>query len=114
MLTENEKKLLEKHIYNIVKKAINENYSLLKEDNDKSKNTVEKRKIVLKWLNNPALNQTAIMRQLWHPSKDEEDGKRSLFFKKLHSELNDNGIPYQFTDDEITQLFKIKSHGAIG
>lgn len=120
MLTKEERNLLEKHIYNIVKNAINENLSLIAEDENNKKNTSnltdnnKRRKIILKWLNNPALNQTAIMKQLWRPDKDEEDSKRSLFFKKLHGELNDNGIPYQFSDEEVTQLFKIKSQGAIG
>lgn len=135
MLNEKERKLVENHIYGLVKKAINENMGFITEKGHKAKSDSEKqlnkvrdkvsksdnttdtnkrRKVILKWLNSPSLNQTAIMRQLWHPTAEEEDSKRSFFFKKLHGELNDNGVPYQFSDEEITQLFKIKSHGAIG
>lgn len=122
MLTEQEKILVENHIYNLVKKAVSESFKRIDEEDKKEKpkstdNTVnndKRRKVIIKWLNSPTLNQTEVMRQLWKPSPDEEDSKRSLFFKKLHGDLNDNGIPYQFDDNEITQLFKIKSHGAIG
>lgn len=102
-----EKQIVENYIYKIVKKTINENREMLSEGNQSER----KRGIVMKWLNGKTINQTEIMRQLWHPQKNEEDGKRSLFFKKLHGDLNDSGYAYEFTDEEINSLYKIKSSG---
>ena len=74
-------------------------------EEDKSKRTV-----VLKWLKDPALNCAQIMRELWHPGdKEDEDAKRSYFYKCRDGELNDSGQPYSFTDEDITSLYKIKS-----
>ena len=107
MANNKEKQLVENYIYNIVKKAIYENRQVINE----AEETGRKRKLVMKWLNGKTINQTEIMRQLWHPSAEEEDGKRSLFFKKLHGDLNDSGYAYEFTDEEINSLYKIKSSG---
>ena len=47
------------------------------------------------------------MRELWKPSKDEEDGARSYFYKCRDGELNDSGVPYEFSDSEINRLYQI-------
>lgn len=62
-------------------------------------------KLLKQMLQDPKVNQAEIMRQLWHP--EDEDAARSKFSKKVRGALNDDGVPYDFTDDEKTELFKI-------
>ncbi len=112
-----EKKIFENYIYNLCKNAyknINEDrYSQgEKNDNDKSnKETKNKRRIVTNWLKKNTINNAAVMKALWHPTKQDEDAKRSYFYKCRDGELNDDGTPYQFSDDDITTLYRIKSSG---
>lgn len=123
MLTENEKKILETYIYNMTKKILNENKNLIveyekereKNDTNKSDNNIinRRRRIVTKWLKDPIVDNAPIMKQLWNPTKDEEDSKRSYFYKCRDGELNDNGVPYQFSDAEINSLYKIKNNGTV-
>ena len=124
MLTSKERQLIEKHIYTLVKKAINENMDLVnegdedgndekKDDSKKSEQSAaikEKRRSVIRWLKQGSINNAEIMRQLWNPDKKDEDAKRSEFSKKVNGALNDNGTPYRFTNDEITDLYSIKSN----
>lgn len=72
-----------------------------------------KRAIVIQWLKDPAnaVNGAEIMRQLWHPSPEEEDTKRGEFYKKRDGAINqDSGARYSFSDEEINALYRIKSH----
>lgn len=72
-----------------------------------------KRAIVLKWLRDPkqAVNCAEIMRQLWNPSPQDEDTKRGEFYKKRDGAINkQSGARYSFTDEEINQLYRIKSN----
>ena len=76
------------------------------------KKTNTKRAIVIKWLKNDknAVNCAEIMRQLWHPSPEDEDTKRGEFYKKRDGAINkDTGARYYFTDEEINTLYRIKS-----
>ena len=71
-----------------------------------------KRAIVINWLKKNSVNDAAIMRMLWHPSPDEEDSMRSEFYKKRDGAINkDSGARYSFSDEEINQLYSIKSSG---
>ena len=68
---------------------------------------------VIQKLKDPSTNNAEVMRQLWHPNKDEEDEKRSLFSKKVRHAENDNGSKYAFTTDEMNHLYQILSNGSI-
>ena len=71
-----------------------------------------KRAIVIRWLKKPSVNCAEIMRQLWHPSPEEEDTKRGEFYKKRDGAINkDTGARYYFDDAEINELYRIKSNG---
>lgn len=67
-----------------------------------------KRKVVINWLKDPATNCAEIMRKLWHPTDDEEDAKRSYFYKCRDGKKNEAGVPYSFSDKEINKLYSIK------
>lgn len=94
-----------------------------KDDNEESedqndrygqKNAVTtKSHAVINKLKDPSTNNAEVMRQLWHPDKDEEDEKRSLFSKKVRHEENDNGSKYSFTTAEMNRLYQILSNGSI-
>lgn len=105
------KKLLENYFYNTIKSSLNEDSS---SDTKKNKN---KRRQVLDWLRQNSrnkqsyrLNHAQVMRDLWHPDKDEEDAKRSLFSRKLREEPNKDGGVERFTDEEVNSLFNIMSN----
>jgi len=68
-----------------------------------------KRSLVLGWLREPSLDCAEIMRKLWHPEKEEEDSARSYFYKCRDGKLNDSGVPYRFSDEDINALYRIKS-----
>lgn len=117
MLTLQEEKILKEYIKNIIK----ENYGInnievpLKEKESHKKNNDNKNKEALKnkrsrvinRLKDPETNCAEIMRKLWRPSKDEEDSARSYFYKCRDGELNDSGVPYKFSDDEINRLYQL-------
>ena len=86
----------------------------IKNDNQKSGNKVNKskRSLVVNWLKQPSLDCAEIMRKLWHPAKEEEDSARSYFYKCRDGKLNDSGVPYRFSDEEINALYRIKSETA--
>lgn len=92
----------------MVKESLDSIYrnAALYEAEEKKKNT---RKIVIDWLKNPKTNCAEIMRELWHPTKEEEDAKRSFFYKCRDGKLNDAGVPYRFSDKEINRLNSIRS-----
>lgn len=55
-------------------------------------------------LSNNVFNHAGVIEKLWG---DSEASNRSLFRKKLNRELNDNGVPYEFDDEELTDIVKI-------
>jgi hypothetical protein len=69
-------------------------------------NMRSKRKIVLQWLRNPAVNMAEIRRQLeGEPeSQSDEDTGRSLFVKKVNQTHGK-----RFNDEEINALYALKS-----
>lgn len=48
---------------------------------------------------------------LW-PDKDK-DSARSYFYKCLKNELNDSGVPYEFSDAEINHLYSMISNNSM-
>lgn len=88
--------LLEKHTPKIERKA--------KKAYDSDMRS--KRKIVLQWLRNPAVNMAEIRRQLeGEPeSQSDEDTGRSLFVKKVNQTHGK-----RFSDEEINALYALKS-----
>lgn len=118
----------------LVKEAINETFLGEKEkegkkikyqDDDKSKDddwrdnrkkenkiadAASKRARVIQWLKDDSVNCAEIMRKLWRPSKKKEDAARSYFYKCRDGELNDTGVPYSFSDNDINRLYSIKNN----
>ena len=89
----------------------NQHYKTNPKTNRQARET--KRAVVLKWLRDPsqAVNCAEIMRQLWNPSPQDEDTKRGEFYKKRDGAINkQSGARYSFTDEEINQLYRIKSN----
>jgi hypothetical protein len=68
----------------------------------------EKRETILNWLNSDTVNQAEVAYRLYNAESDSEKASaRSLFYKKLHGEKNDNGVPYKFTNEELTEIESI-------
>lgn len=110
----NDRKLLEAHLRSIISKAINEasnsNDGVLKHKDNKPKKhhtDTNSDKLLRQMLQDPKYTDAELMRQLWHPEKEQEDAKRSEFSKKVRGAKDDAGVPYHFTEDEKTKLFKI-------
>lgn len=117
----NQKRILEEHIYNLLKKQIISEQSKSKKKKDKSKkekeeNTGKKRKEVIAWLLKKSsddtlsyvVNHAEIVRKLYNPkNKDEEDAYRSLFSRKLHQKDNGQGGVYTFSDKEINFIYSL-------
>lgn len=55
-------------------------------------------------LDNEIINHAGVIFKLWG---DKEASNRSLFRKKLNRELNDNGTPYTFDDEELVDIISI-------
>lgn len=55
-------------------------------------------------LKNDVFNHAGVIRRLWG---DSEASNRSLFKKKLERQLNDNGNPYEFDDEELSKIVNI-------
>lgn len=87
------------------------NSSFLNEDEEKKKDKDVKDsqsyKEMITMLDDPRTNEAEVMRQLWDPSPDEEDAKRSLFSKKKNGKLNDDGVPYSFDEREVSKIISI-------
>lgn len=83
-------------------------------DNRKKENKIadaaSKRARVIQWLKDDSVNCAEIMRKLWRPSKRKEDAARSYFYKCRDGELNDTGVPYSFSDNDINRLYSIKNN----
>lgn len=52
-------------------------------------------------LANDMFNHAELAKSLWG---DKDATNRSLFGKKLKRELNDNGVPYEFSDEELSKI----------
>ena len=122
MLTEGQKKRLEKKIYNLIKESIfengyYENYfgegGKTKHIEDEPKNRKRrtkdddsaKRDSVLRWLDSEQELHSVLAYELW-PEKDE-DTARSLFSKKYRGEDN-HGKSYEFDPGEINRLYNLR------
>lgn len=100
----------------LIENVINEKFDLLVEKHTskperrkkKSYDTDmrSKRRIVLQWLKNPAVNMAEIRRMLeGEPeSQSDEDTGRSLFVKKVNQTHGK-----RFSDEEINALYALKS-----
>lgn len=55
-------------------------------------------------LDNDIFNHAGIVKELWG---NKNASNRSLFRKKLHRELNDNDVPYEFDDKELSKIVTI-------
>lgn len=70
------------------------------EDDDKAPE-MSKYEGIQALLGNEMFNHAEIAKSLWG---DKEATNRSLFRKKLNRELNDNGVPYEFDDEELSKI----------
>jgi len=103
--------MMEKHTWKSKHNQRNKHYKTKPKTARQARHT--KRAIVIQWLKDPknAVNGAEIMRQLWHPSPEDEDTKRGEFYKKRDGAINkDTGARYSFSDEEINALYRIKSH----
>ena len=73
----------------------------------KKDNLKNKRAQVISRLRDDGVNSAEYMRELWHPEKEEEDAKRSLFYKKRDGKKNESGVPYSFSTSEIIRLYHL-------
>lgn len=128
-----ERQYIQEMVDNLVKNAIKEAFlgekdsdkKVKYQDDDKSKDddwrdnrkkenkiadAASKRARVIQWLKDDSVNCAEIMRKLWRPSKKKEDAARSYFYKCRDGELNDTGVPYSFSDNDINRLYSIKNN----
>lgn len=80
-----------------------EGKEISKDDTDKG-DLKAKHERVAGLLKNDVFNHAGVIRRLWG---DSEASNRSLFKKKLDRELNDNGNPYEFDDEELSKIVNI-------
>lgn len=78
--------------------------------NKKNSKAATRRARVIQWLKDPSVNCAEIMRKLWKPSKKKEDAARSFFYKCRDGALNDSGVAYSFSDNDINRLYAIKNN----
>lgn len=78
---------------------------LMTEAEKKEKESSEKRRAVMKWLNSAQELHSVLSYKLW-PKRDK-DSARSLFSKKYRGK-DAEGKVYSFSDGEITKLFNMK------
>lgn len=114
MLTDKQKKQLEEEIYKLMKAELFE----AKSDNKKTKKIIRKKDVgriagtkkstLLNQIDNNTVNKAGIAYQLYNShSQADKDADRSLFYKKLHNEKNDNGVEYEFSDSELNKIKSI-------
>ena len=109
MLTENQKRILEEQIYNLIKDSIDESLFEKKrrwdtKDIRRETDTNQRRRIVLKWLDSDLELHSELAYKLW-PRKSE-DAARSLFSKKYKGQSQ--GKHYEFTPSEINRLYNLR------
>lgn len=116
MLTDKQKKILEEKIYEIVKNRINEwgekSSGGKGKQREKDLGLVSKTKknTVLNKLDDETVNKAAVAYKTYGAEDSSDDDKaaaRSLFYKKLHNKKNDNGVPYEFSPEEINDIASI-------
>ena len=98
-----ESKQQDKKIETIVENVVSKRLRSLCEDDE----STNKKRNVLQWLRNDTVNTAAIRRELeGEPeTQEDEDAKRSYFMKKVNQTDGKD-----FTNDEITRLYAIKSN----
>ena len=121
MLTESEKKILEKRLKPLIKEAMMEDafweslFEKNKKDDEEKHHEKEKkhdkedsakRKAVMQWLDS-ALELHSVLSYKLFPNIDK-DSARSEFSKKYNGE-DANGKAYDFTSSEITKLYNMRS-----
>lgn len=128
MLTEKQKQLLEDKIYEIAKNRIDEWKKSGKKKSGKKKSMSKKggkgkvkakdlgkvsktkKNTVLAKLDSKSVNKAEVAYQIngaENAGKDKKASIRSLFYKKLHNEKNDNGTEYDFTPSEINKIASV-------
>ena len=70
--------------------------------------TDEKKTRIIDILKQDNIDKAPYAYKLW-PEKDE-DSARSYFYKCLNKELNDDGVPYSFSDKEFNRLYTMLSN----
>lgn len=80
------------------------------ERNSKNTKAATRRARVINWLKDDSVNCAEIMRKLWRPESKKEDAARSYFYKCRDGELNDTGVPYSFSDNDINRLYGIMNN----
>lgn len=114
MLTIRERQKLEEAIYTIAKKYLTEGGKKknkgkkLTRKKDIGLLTKTKRNTLLTKIDNDTVNKAGIAYKLYNShTKADKDADRSLFYKKLHNEKNDNGTTYKFSDKELNKIESI-------
>ena len=124
MLTNRQKQLLEKRIYNLIKESIfengfDENYFTERGEGRREKhdtgvkssekgeknNLSGKEELVYKWLDSAQELHSVLAYELYPDLT--KDGARSQFSKKYRGE-DDNGKQYKFDELEINKLFNMR------
>ena len=124
MLTNRQKQLLEKRIYNLIKESIfengfDENYFMERGEGRREKhdtgvkssekgeknNLSGKEELVYKWLDSAQELHSVLAYELYPDLT--KDGARSQFSKKYRGE-DDNGKQYKFDELEINKLFNMR------
>ena len=124
MLTNRQKQLLEKRIYNLIKESIfengfDENYFMERGEGRREKhdtgvkssekgeknNLSGKEELVYKWLDSAQEIHSVLAYELYPDLT--KDGARSQFSKKYRGE-DDNGKQYKFDELEINKLFNMR------
>jgi hypothetical protein len=82
----------------------NEDPESKKKGNKDSSDLKAKHARVEALLKNDIFNHAGVVKELWG---DKGASNRSLFRKKLHRELNDNDVPYEFDDKELSKIVNI-------
>lgn len=82
---------------------------MLKEDDSTNQRGDDsKRKSVMTMLRDDKYNHAELMRELWHPSsQEEEDTLRSLFSKCATGTPDADGAVRSFSEEEINKLYEL-------
>lgn len=117
-MTLKEEKVVKNYIKKLVRESFYSNMGMYEADgeksnkeNDSNSDVNNKRKRVIAALKKDGVDVAQYAYRLW-PDKDE-DSARSYFYKCLDGEKNDNGVPYEFDDDEIVTLYSMLSNDSI-
>ena len=75
------------------------------DDSEPYRMSDEKKTRIIDILKQDNIDKAPYAYKLW-PEKDE-DSARSYFYKCLNKELNDDGVPYSFSDKEFNRLYSM-------